>query len=104
MTGPMKRIRNKTEFVMVNILEAGLIRPTDAARFMGISRQAFCQNHVKHLNEFRFEGVLLFSFLEVLERSLMNDLKVDKKQIAELKENRKILCVEKLDLIKSKLQ
>lgn len=99
-----KRITNRTDFVTTNILEAGLMRGADAARFMGISRHSFHQTHKPKMTEFLYEGQTFFSFLEVFERALKNDLNFNTIDIEKAKAARQVQHVQRLDLIKTKLK
>lgn len=100
----VKRLNDKTDFVMTNILEAGLMRPCDAADFIGVAQDSFHQTHSKKLMEYRYKGRKYYSFLEVFEHSLKNDLNFNKKDIAEVIKNRKIKHVRRLDEIKHLLK
>lgn len=96
----MKKIETRREFVMANILEAGLMRPCDAAAFLKMSRQSVVKYEGDPLRVFHYEGVKYFSFLEVFELSITNDLKFDKRKVAKLREKQKVLHVDCIDLIK----
>lgn len=96
----MKKIKNRSEFVTANILEAGLMRPVDAANFMGISRSSFSMTHMPKMETYQYEGIKYVSFLEVFERSLKNDLKFNKSAVEEVRKKRKIQHVRRLDAIK----
>ena len=100
----MNKIQNRQDFIMTNILEAGLLRPTDAAEFIGVSPSSFSHTHEPHLMVYKYNGKKFFSFLEVFEHSLKYDLNFNKKAVDEVRKNRTVLHVKRLDLIKQNLE
>jgi len=100
----MNEIENRQDFIMANILEAGLVRAIDAADFIGVTPSSFRHTHEPQLMVYKYNGKKFFSFLEVFEHSLKNDLNFNKKTVAEIREDRKVQHVKRLDLIKRNLE
>ena len=80
------------------------MRPVDAAEYLGISRQLFCDRHARKLRVFSYKGRNYFSFLEVFELSVHYDLKFDKKRFDEARKARKIVHVERLDNLRKQIK
>jgi len=97
-------MKDSLEYATEFFVECGLMRAVDAAEYLGISRQTFIDRHLRDLRTFQYKDRKYYSFLEVFELSVQYDLKFDRKRFAEEKAARKIVHVERLDHLRTKLK
>ena len=90
-------VPDQRHWIALNLLEGGMMRPADAATFLGISRAAVSRKmDRRRIRVFVWEGVRFLSFMDVLEWGLRSSwcnvngklLDVDRKKLFESSESR----------------